>query len=328
MIKVMVVIYGLVMFVPTVKTVDGVQRTELTAIFVKGEEVGGSHMPAFRWVTGDSDVQEPPWTPAPGNDFEALIKSPFSGNVGLTAKNHFPELSFLAPNRPIRRGCLQANGHCRDLETDSDLTHGVALFQGEWRTREATYCCGFARPLGDHDRAVVRFPHASGSDSHYNDSLEAATALILEIDVPASKWNDFEAVYGGMNQKQTPLKKAACLKWIGSRWMSPDVDGCAILLMGNPSTHAHQCHRSDCRFDKHFSAFYLLTTRPGNAAGRLLPYVVNDAQCPEPHVMEDEECRNQLNSWLSSPLDVLNMPSVRCPPAFAQLEPEAVAESE
>lgn len=327
MIKVMVVIYGLVMFVPTgdgSQDCDHVSQfgctaAKLTAVFVDGgDHVDGEHEPIIRWVQSEGELGED-WRPPA--DFDIAVESPLAGPIELQALTTFPHLGAFSSRR-VPASCLDPGGVCK--ANNKDLTFGVATFSGSWTAAGATYCCGFKLPIGDYDRARIKFPRTDRTQPDTFGERPIATALALTTTLDDAQWQDLKVTLGQTDKKQVPLTGGACERWLGA-----GVDKCAVLVMGNPPTEYAPCSGTACRYDHHFSAFYLLTQDRGDMNAWRIPYVTGSAKCPEPHpAARDQECWSANVAWSEDRLEPQNMPSVRCPPTFAQVGPEAVTEPE
>lgn len=326
MIEVMVVIYGLVMFVPTgsgSQNCDHAKRIgctaeQLTAIFVNGgNHVGGMHQPIIQWLGTDGNLQVKwPLTA----DFQVVVENPEAGLIGLDAWTAFPRLGAFSSSR-VPPNCLKHDGVCESGR--KDLTYGVATFSGKWTAAGATHCCGFKLPVGDYDQARVKFPRADGTEPDTFGERPIATALVLRTTLNDTQWQNLKVMLGQSDQKGTPLSGGACEQWI-----SAGTKRCAVLVMGNPPTEYAPCVGTKCRYDHHFSAFYLLMQDGGDQSARRIPYVTGSAICPHPDAVRDLDCLSANLAWVEYPLEPQNMPSVRCPPAFAQIDPAAVIERE
>lgn len=308
MIKVMVVIYGLVMFVPTVETVDGIQRTELAAIFVKshGSETA-KHTSKLHKLTDEGLVQ----VPLPSTDFQIRIENGTTESVDLSARDTFADLSplFSSPDDArTRRDCVDPSQDCSD-HSGKDLTHGWVTIQGKWVIKPATYCCGLRLPLGNHDWARFSFHDPANTDLPKT-GKPLATALILEA---LANKDDLKVLLG---TSEVPLAviddPGVCRRWTGSD--TP----CAILLIGNTTEDHRGCPNGNCRFDRHFARLFHLSQGPPQSHPAKLPYVTSAPLCPQPDELRDEACLDRIVAAVESQNNEgRNMPSVRCPPAFA-----------
>lgn len=310
MIKVMVVIYGLVMFVPQAE--KGGAATTLTALFVDSEHHINDtvHRPVIQWV--QEETLGEPWDISGESDFAISITSPRDGGIHLGVRPSFPQLSTLTRSR-VMDECLEPNGDCRS--SSSDLTQGLARFSGAWAADDATYCCGFKLPIGDHDEATFKFPRSNGTDPDMLGNRQISTALVLTAELSEEEWEDFGVSLNGVSMKEGPISEQGCVAWLGSP------QRCAILLVGNQPVEHGDCHEKGCRFDLHFSVFHLLTKIPDLAERRRLPYVTSNEQCPTPDEAIDHECLLRSHRWAEwDKVDPFNMPAVRCPPTFAMPE--------
>lgn len=330
MVKVMVVIYGLVMFVPAGEA-DGTAE-KLTAIFVDGgSHVHAEHEPIVRWAVGARELGEP-WELSTDKDFSINISNTAADGVDLGARPKFSQIETLFTHRDrawVEPGCLKPTGSCS--KGDDDLTQGHAIFSGEWTTREATYCCGLPLPVGDYDEGTFEFRRSPGGNAHGDFGKgELGTALSMIADV--GSLDDIAILWEGRPQSLHRLDETACKEWFGEQ---SGVTSCAVLVMGNPPTTYHECKGDECRLDSHFSAFYRLAEDPPVRWNRWFPYLSSNERCPLPAIDRDDACL-EMSVRLAEvgskrgkePEKPENMPSVRCPPAFAQVEPEAVAEPE
>lgn len=324
MIKVMVVIYGLVMLVPQGAEVancsDQKCRAEtLTAILLESD----THQPMIRWVDGNGGL-EPPWDlpEATESDFQVTVTAPGT-LLDLDDWTWFPRIHELATTR-MTRGCLTPDGSCSDL--GKDLTHGMITFSGGWGVSPATYCHGFQLPIGYHDKANMKFPRFNGDDRDRYGERKIGTAIVLTRTLESeAEWADLRVELGGVSQKPDQrLEKEVCRKWMGE-----GVESCAILILGNRPQKPMKCSgHEDCRHDRHFADFYLLTTEPGSQSDRRIPYVTGSARCPTPDIDSNDLALYEMSAWLDLFMEPRNMPSVRCPPAFVLSEPDALTQKE
>lgn len=329
MIKVLVVIYGLVLFVPTGET-NGKAET-LKAVFVKGGHDGtAEHTPIVRYVKEDGKLSDP-WTLPLADDFAISVLHTAGGVVHLDERERFISLGDLvAPrtNARIQRECLSKNdpfmGECT-RRGEQDLTHGVVTFVGEWRTRAASYCCGLRFPVGDHDHVRYQFLGLADPPGINDRGQPVATALVLET---LAAPEDLQVLLGNGTVVLPRLSEELCLRVTGD-----DDHECMVLVMGNPPVPSpDECVGTGCRRDRHFADFYdLATTPPVDSARRKVPYAVSqNVSCPCPDIDSNIYCLDLVGTWETpqalpskskkGPTGRLNWPSVRCPPAFAAPE--------
>lgn len=321
----MVVIYGLVMFVPTGE-VDGTAE-KLTAIFVDGgSHVHAEHRPIARWAVGARELDDP-WELPTDKDFLITIANGAAGGVDLGARPKFSQIASLFTHRDrasIEPGCLEPGGSCS--KRGDDLTQGHATFTGEWGTWEATYCCGLPLPVTDHDEAMFDFRRSAGGNAHGDvGSAQLGTALAMMADV--ASLDEVTVIWDDEQQDLYRLDETACKAWFGE---TSGVEECAVLVMGNPPVAYHECKGNECRLDRHYSAFYRLAEDPPTRLNRWLPYVRANELCPVPDVDRQDDCLALFPAAQNprSKPGKLNMPSVRCPPAFGEPPPEGLIEAE
>ena len=145
-----------------------------------------------------------------------------------------------------------------------------------------------------------------------------ATALVLEGEVPVNALGKL-LMLGESQEALTasPLQKAqseVCGAWFGDQ----KITDCAILLAGNqtdPPPGPHGGHK----LDRHFGAFYALTTPKPESEDYLFPYLHTwgDA-CDDPEACDVEISINEPE----------NDPSPRCPPPVGYPATEVLAEAE
>lgn len=307
MIKVMVVLYGMVMFVP-VDEMDGKAR-QLTVLFVDGGShvPDAEHEPVVRAVAEDGELG-PEW-PLP-EEFEIVVREEAHADpkIDLRVRDDFAPLRKLFTYEErgyVWDDCLMNAGSCR--RSGDDLVRGTATFEGEWSTRPATYCGGWKLPVDDYDEAELEFRRSVSGDAH--DAMEPkplATALVLETEVRSL--DDLAVTLDGFPMPLEALRDAPCQRWIPEH---PSREECLILVMGSPPKEPlEDCTGQACYFDSHFSAFYRVTLDPPTQWNRWMPFVVTTDRCPQPDVLEEAP----YVSWRGD----RNPPAVRCPPPFGE----------
>jgi hypothetical protein len=289
-IKVMVVLYGLVMFVP--------QDGGLTVLFVDG----GSHVPAGKHTPTVAAVLENGELGAPlalEDGFEIAIQGP-DGKVDSKAQMHFATLEklFAHPKRDrVRQDCLRNQPSCR--KGDDDLVLGWARIEGAWSTHPATFCngCGWSLPIGFDDKAQFQFRRRANGPPRDEGTFPLATALRLDTVV---KEDALEKLLS-LDPQIAAIKGQACEDWIGE-----DVGQCVVLVIGNepePDPGSHGPHL----LDQHFSAFYRVALDPPMQINRWLPYINKHSCCPgQPAALSP-----------ASIAEVVNRPAPLCPPVYA-----------
>lgn len=316
MIKVMIVFYGLVMFVPQGEMNGTAER--LTVMFVNG----GSHLPdsrhepRVRAVDGMGNLG-PMWT-LPESFAIDVAETSGAGSIDLGARDEFAELRPLFTHGDrgyVRSDCMRNEASCR-ISAD-DLVQGTVTVGGEWKARQATYCGrGWKLPIDDYDEAESEFRRRVSGDEHEGmGSKQLATALVLETSL--DKLDELSVTMGNSPPMTLePLSAEACGKWIKGH---PAEAKCVILLMGNPPVEHTECtdpSDEECFIDHHFSAYYRATLDPPMRMNRWRPFVLTHRKCPAPDVMDVAR-----PAAPHAALSVVNPPAVRCPPPFATPEP-------
>lgn len=295
MIKVMIVFYGLVMFVPH----DG----GLRVLFIDGQRhmpKHGEHMPTSQVVLQDGTIVEP-W--ALGNEFKIQIQGP-AGTVDHSAQADFAQLEelFTYTSRGlVRKKCLHDDPSCRKI--DGDIVRGWTHIQGAWSTKPATHCNGsWNPPIKFDDTATFEFRRTATGPPRDGDPRLLATALRLDAEVSEDELAHMVRI-GDSEQKLDWITGPTCQKWLGE-----PADRCIILLIGNPPGAEARCESGYCPFDEHFTGLYRPTLDPPWQMNRWLPYILTNYECPEGYPRwSAEEKRNH--------------PAPRCPPTYATVEP-------
>lgn len=307
MIKVMVVLYGMVMFVP-VDEMDGKAR-QLTVIFADG----GSHVPDAEHepvvkAVDDHGNLGPRW-PLP-DEFEIVVEETHHADgdrwIDLEARADFAPLRDLYTHKDrgyVRSDCMQNDASCE--VSGEDPVRGIARFEGHWDTRPADHCAGWTLPIKYADDAEIEFRRSASGRAHEGEPRRPlATALVLETEIQSLA--ELVVTLDGFPMPLPTLPARTCEEWIKAH--DPGHE-CVILVIGNPTTSYPTCEGTECRrYDTHFSAFYRLTMDPPIRRNRWMPYVVTNPLCPVPAAPEDPS----YEEWY----EPANPPAVRCPPPF------------
>lgn len=299
MIKVMVLFYGLVMFVPE----DG----GLTVLFVDGGDhvPDAEHMPTAEVVGKDGKLGKL-WNLEDG--FKIVIQGP-DGEMDPDVPEHFARLEklFTYTNRGmVRQDCLNNDASCR--MGDDDLVRGRVRVKGAWTAQPATYCNGgWSSPVSFDDTAEFQFRKRTNGTPHDEDAKPLATALRLEATVPREQIAQLVRLRGDEEHKSDiVVGSEVCRKWIDE--IGEDVDGCVILAIGNRSEPSHGPHGFRL-LDEHFTAFYRVALDPPLRRNRWLPYMYENPCCPEGY--PPRSIKRDLKG------ELLNKPAPLCPPTYA-----------
>lgn len=291
MIKVMIVFYGLVMFVPQVGPQDG----GLTVLFVDGgDHVGSGHHAPTLQVVRENGSPSDPWNLE--GVVEIRIQGP-PGEVDPNAQSYFVQLEDLFAKQDrglVRTECVHNELSCE--ESNGDPVKARARITGEWRTSPATHCNeGWSSPVEFDDTARFQF-HTTDGSLRVGDTRRFATALRLDTEVSTRELKELLSLKDGEYAELTTIEGPQCNKWIGG-----DVEECVVLLIGNRYFEPASPHPYEA-LDKHFTAFYRVTVNPPQENDRWLPYILGNPYCP-----------------LDYPLP--NHPAPRCPPTYATAKP-------
>lgn len=315
MIKVMIVLYGMVMFVPVGETDKGTKAKRLTVLFVDG----GSHVPdavhepVVRAVDEDGGLG-PKW-PLP-EEFEIAVqeKAHTDPRIGIEARKKFAPLRALFTHKDrgyVRSDCMKNDGSCE--VSGEDPVRGIARFEGHWTTRPATYCGGWKLPVKDHDEAEIEFRRSISGRAHEGERPRPlATALVLETEVKSL--DNLAVTLDGYPMPLEVLSDSPCQRWIPGH---PAREECIILVMGSPPKEPiEDCAGQECYFDSHFSAYYRATLDPPMQMNRWRPFVLTDRECPTPDIIDVAHPAPP-----QAALSFATPPAVRCPPPFGTAEP-------
>lgn len=299
MIKVLIVISGLVMFVPA----PGEDPQWMTALLLETKFSHGMtalHVPALRQQIDDFSVRN--WYINSG-DFKAVLRPNLGGaaTIDLGARKYFPQLSQLTPKAAdgeIHSDCLA--GKCVDASKKKRVAATIK-FEGRWRTRPLLRCAReWIRPVDFQDESKSDFRLYQEPKVPKADQPERPLATALALEAEIEKLEDLYFTINGIDQKLYQLtEKSLCQAWLGA-----SVSSCVVLELENwpESDGDPDCNKDDppakCRFDLHFSMFYDLILNPPNEDQRWLPYVAaGKVKCP-----------NAPGPG--------NPPGIRCPPTF------------
>lgn len=291
-IKVMVVLYGLVMFVP--------QGGGLTVLFVNG----GSHVPAGKHRPTVAVVLENGELGAPlalEDGFEIAIQGP-DGKVDSKAQMHFAPLEeqFAHSTRgKVRQDCLGNEASCR--KGDDDLVRGWARIEGEWSTHPATFCnyCGWSLPIGFDEEVQFQFRRRANGPPRDEGTFPLATALRLDTVV---KEDELEKLLS-LDPQIAAIKGKACEDWIGGK-----VNKCVILVIGNePEPDRDPGSHGPHLLDEHFSAFYRVALDPPMRISRWLPYIKEHSCCAGQPAAPSQAIIEEM----------VHRPAPLCPPVYA-----------
>lgn len=299
MIRVMVIIYGLVVFVP--------QDDKLTVLFI-GDEGHGDivHVPVVT-VVGTGEEALVPQRLDPAFNFEIQASDPV-GKPNLTGLQDFVRLEelFTHPSRGVvRKECLDDDG----CETGGeDVIRGKLEITGTWTTRPATYCKDrWSSPIEFDSTLRYEFWSWMRRFNRGEPTRRIPSALRLDTELPEN-WVD-ERLDGLATQ--AVLEGEECKKWIGE-----DVPRCIVLLIGNAPTLAHSSPSSSRisqqsePLDRHFSAFYRVAEDPPWRINRRLPYIRSSLTCPREYPDPVEHATV-----------IVTKPAPECPPLVGTAEP-------
>ncbi len=300
MIDVLIVISGLVLFVPYSA------KDQLSALLVETKYLsGGMHVPAMRQKLDNTSTRE--WDIVRG-DFQATftLMAGRQPPIERCAVWDFPQLSRLTKkpdDAKIRANCL--DGTCVDGQGRKQVA-ALVNFVGGWQMSPLQrYTKQWSSPARFHEQAISDFRKASDVKNYKGDEplRPFATALALEAEI--EKLDDLKLVIhnsGGDVAATLQLSSPdICRKWLGDGTQS-----CIVIEVENwtdvdPDPPCDAANRvPPCDLDEHFSLLYDLIAAPPLPADRWLPYV--------------EEGGKVLQF---SDTTKLNKPAVRCPPGWA-----------
>lgn len=307
MIKVMVVVWGLVMFVPEGVTVEDSDQfaDQLTVVFANPGGQDLEHQPKV-WLTDtNGHLQQPIVLPG---EFQMQLSGSGTQRIRVTARKYFPDLSSLKAGATAKDVCVENSQHCKD-EDDHDLVLGTASLGGDWTSRPASTCEGkLSLPVDHSDQASFSY-RTVGNDQKQSSEPRLATALVLETEV--SSVEDFVRILNSDSISLTHLSDATlCRDWIKDYGGSA---GCAVLILGNPPAHPMKCSQAVCRRHDHFDVFYDLSQ---GFQHRWLPYVDTNEKCRFDRSVELPMSESHAETGESG-MEPVTPPAVRCPPAFA-----------
>ncbi|MFL6234351.1 MAG: hypothetical protein ACJ76N_14560 [Thermoanaerobaculia bacterium] len=321
MIKVLIVVSGLVLFVPDPPP-DSHRLTALLRdtrhvqspqgmISTKGAHGLTAHLPALRQQI-DSSYRG--WTitaPDDKDSAQVLFRVPVKAGLSIDpdTSGNFPHLDRLtAKPEDANIDPLCFEGKCKDGDKKRVAT--VVRFEGSWRTRPLQRCNRRMNlPLRFGQSASTHFDEIETARSEFRRPEDTAlrpgqgrrplaTALGLEAEI--EKLEDLYLEVKGSVQKLQLTNSDVCKEWLGVP------DPCVVFEVENwEAPVASDCDVTDrdklppeCRIDRHFGLLYDLILNPPKANERLLPFAAEgELKCPG---------REELD----------NQPGVRCPPTF------------
>jgi hypothetical protein len=310
MIKVMVVVWGLVMFVPQGVTGRGdtASATGLRVLFANGAVIDKEmeHQPTLWLVEQGGELSE--GRPLSSDFALRISEGSLAGRIGLAARWRFAQLPDLNPGVAVKRTCFDNEPLCR-TNGGVDRVLGTAVIEGEWTSRPASICDGeFPSPVVFDDAATFSYRKSENGDRRHDaPPFQLATVLVLEAEV--SSLDDVLTLDG------TPvtiplLEGQACKNWIEGASLGTE---CGVIVLGNPPKHEMECDSDPCRFDTHFEAFYYMVDRL-DLRYLYMPYVEENYKCPQ---FTARISTRATGGREASGLDPVTPPAVRCPPAFA-----------
>lgn len=278
MIKVLIVVSGLVMFVP-----DSSQNPQgLTALLL--DYAGAHHAPALRHQVDSFSVRS--WYVINGR-FNASFKvGPAKPSIGLDAKDASPQLGQLVTKTDdarVKPDCLK--GNCK--KNNKNLVAAVVRFEGNWRTRPLQRCAKeWIYPVDFREKALTDFRKIGALDKAKDNLSPRAMATALAVETQVDNVNElyFEIQRNNKSVRQTltPSDTETCQQWLGD-----SVTSCIVLELDNwPDLPLNKNCDGDnpepkCRVDEHFAAFYDLLENPPKDEDRWLPYVAGGSlKCP------------------------------------------------
>lgn len=327
MIEVLVVIYGLVVYVPEGDT--GTQADALTVLFVEAAHhgEGGGHEPVIRHLeqgtdgTGELGVA---WSLGSSPPFRVTVRHEGeegeAGSIALDARPLFPRLEELVGEEGdglLRSECLESPGDCK-TERGRPLVLGSLRFEGEWETYPASRCSrGWDLPIAYGDGMEFTYRRAGDLDTRRGPQARPlATALILRTTIMSRE--ELEVVVHGSDDPigLAEVELGTCRGWVAEQDVDDagDLERCMVIEMGNrpvATPSAGPCPP----LDRHFAAFYDLVQAPPKAADRWLPNLETDA-CGERYEREAGRPSETGKATV-----IVNYPSCSCPQTFAKAAP-------
>jgi hypothetical protein len=302
MITVLVVVSGLVMFVPN-------PPQGLIALLVETKYAnpnlshGILHVPAVRHPLDVDSARG--WTIDDGN-YEILLQVPVRqpAPAGHLALDDFPELGQLTDSpgdAAVKPECRA--GTCVDSK-GRRLVATTVRFEGTWLTRSAQHCAKrWKFPVGSVKEATksdFRRLSNPGMPKAGLAPRPLATALALETTI--AKIEDIRFQIKRPDGSTITPKLELTSPETCKLWLSDQQQVCIVLEVENweaaaapiEPACAQEDPRTECRIDPHFAMFYDLIVKPPLQQDRWLPYVAEGS--------------------LVCPTLVDNMPAVRCPP--------------
>jgi len=301
MITVLVVVSGLVLFVPD-------EPKAITALLLDTSDApaasshGIAHIPALRQPLDLASAIT--WPIEKNGDFHVLLQVPSGTPIKLGAKKQFPNLSELTTkvNNMVRSDCVK--GTCSDAQ-GRNLVAADVRFEGAWEARPLRRCAKhWKRPVGFDENAKSDFRKISeptkakpGAGPDY-----IATALGLEARISKLEDLHFQIKTAGGTVLLTPKlelsRPETCREWLPSGdpvCIVLEVEDWEAAAAGIKPPCTEFDTRSECRIDPHFALFYDLLVNP-EPPDRWLPFVAEGSLA----------CFTGLD----------NLPAVRCPPTF------------
>lgn len=270
MIKVLIVVSGLVMFVP-----DTPNNT-VTALLVGTKSMRGmvEHIPQLHLYPASSSSQSWNLEHQVNNSVLIRVKAKNRLSINLDAKKDYAQMSQLTTGAKVKPECLA--GKCKQVAA-------TVRFEGGWQTRPLQRCSDeWSFPVSFEKEIVksgFRKPPAFDKPLKSQPPRRLATGLALEADI--EKLEDLRLEIKGASQKLQLAKPGKCKRWRGTD------EPCVIIEVENwavPTPPLCGKNKPDpCRPDRHFAMFYDLLVNPPANGDRWLPYAVSpaaDLKCP------------------------------------------------
>ncbi len=323
MIKVLIVVSGLVAFVPN----RGNDPIGLTALLPDTASyaalVGGNHMKhqvamyrqINRFVADGPQRREL----LRENEFKAVFRVQVGGKLGaidLAAQKDFVQLEALprSPGSQVIEECL--TGNCK-------MVAAMVRFEGTWRTRPLVRCNKYrwAWPVDFNEEVQLDFRRVSDipldDDNPAYVDRRLATALALETQVADAR--DLIVEIGGKTGKGKRRVLGLSTPETCALWLGEHVKSCIVVEIENWPEHeaAGECggvppRPPECMADEHFAIFYDLLTSQPPWNDRWIP-VATAASC----VLDgNTEAASLAKAALPSEVGPGNPPSPRCPPVW------------
>ncbi len=302
MIKVLIVVSGLALFVPS----SSPDPTGLTVLLLETQFTSTAemplHVPAVLQPIDSSSIRN--WSLTRG-DFKATFKLLAGGDgatIHLDAQKDFPQLMDLVADpqdAKINPDCL--TGKCKDGNSHKRVA-AIVNFQGGWRTRPVQRCDKeWVRPVDFKEGALSEFRKASALGVTVQGQVQRPLATGLALEAEIAKLEDLQIMIGATPSVAHLSSPEVCKQWRGD-----EATPCVVIEVENWPViiSASNCDKvnpsPECRVDRHFSMYYDLINKPP-MGDRLLPYVVSSGLA--------------LNCNSSSGAG--QPPGIRCPQAFA-----------